>query len=317
MWDTLKKYAGPVLLGFGVVGIVAAIVYEFSELMRLAGSTLGSASQSLPLLAIGGVIVLILLLTAVAMIFSVLGLANKEQAMGLPEGSIRAVIALSLIVLFAILSVFLYQGVAGGPANIVENLSEDERTEFIKNHPAARDLQSQAFAVKDKAGEPLTNPDGTPKLSYNVIYRSAPDTASIDFAKQLLVLLGTLMTAITSFYLGAGTATSAAAAAQATDSTAPPPTISSISPTTHSIGNDGPVLHLQVMGSNLNVMTNAKIVRGGIQVIGTNVASNPTRVICDIAVSAATTPPGPPWDVVVDDGGSQSARLPSALTINA
>jgi len=57
--------------------------------------------------------------------------------------------------------------------------------------------------------------------------------------------------------------------------------------------------------------------RAGVQVIGTNVASSPTRVTCDITVSAATTPPGgPPWDVVVDDGVSKSAGLPGALTIN-
>ena len=64
------------------------------------------AGGSLPLLAIGGVVVLIFMLATVSMIFSALGLTNKELAMGLPEGSIRAVIALSLIVLFAILSDF-------------------------------------------------------------------------------------------------------------------------------------------------------------------------------------------------------------------
>jgi hypothetical protein len=71
------------------------------------------------------------------------------------------------------------------------------------------------------------------------------------------------------------------------------------------------------MGANLNIVTHVKIVRIGAQpVIGTNVGSSPTRVTCDITVSAATTPPGAPWDVVVDDGGTQSATLPGALTIN-
>jgi hypothetical protein len=48
----------------------------------------------------------------------------------------RAVIALSLIVLFSILSVFLYQGVSTiGQLNVVENLSEADRTQFIREYP--------------------------------------------------------------------------------------------------------------------------------------------------------------------------------------
>jgi hypothetical protein len=169
--------------------------------------------------------------------------------------------------------------------------------------------------VRDKDGQPLKNSDGTPRELYTVTYRSENRQASDDFAKQLLVLLGTLMAAITSFYLGAGTATSAAVAvAQATDTTKP--TITSINPTTHSIAAAA-TLHLEVMGNNLNVITHVKIVRAGGQVIGANVTSNPTKGVCDIAVGTATTPLGAPWDVVVDDGATKSTTLPAALTIAA
>jgi hypothetical protein len=260
------------------------------------------------------------LLTAVAMIFSILGLANKDQAMGLPEGSIRAVIALSLIVLFAILSVFLFKTVsAGGRTYTVVNLSDTERTQFIRDHVNARDVQSliykdkdgQQIVAKDKDGQPLKNDDGTPRYFYDVSYNST-NSASDDFAKQLLVLLGTLMTAITSFYLGAGTATSAAAATQTAASANPPPTASGIDPKSHSISNGGPTIHLKIAGTNLNSITHVKIMSAGVQIIGTNVASNPTQVICDLDVTKAT--PGI-WDVVIDDGGSKSAALPGALTI--
>ena len=59
------------------------------SLVWVGTSDTSDNSFSLPLLAIGGVIVLILVLTIVAAIFGFLGLANKDQAMGLPEGSIR------------------------------------------------------------------------------------------------------------------------------------------------------------------------------------------------------------------------------------
>jgi hypothetical protein len=323
--QTLRNYGLPIVL---IIVLIVALFVGFIELKGLVTSSSGAlpsgalpsgASPSdasltgalLSLLAIGGVIVLILMLTVVAAIFWLLGLTDKTQAMGLPDGSIRAVIALSLIVLFAILSVFLYQGVStGGHVSTVENLSDADRAQFLRDHPTALDLQ--AVLAKDKDGQPLKNTDGTPKNFYTVTYRS-PNPTSDDFAKQLLVLLGTLMTAITSFYLGAGTAVSAASAAQTAAN--PPPTLSGVKPTLHTITTDGPVIKLQVTGSNLNVITGVKIARAGVQIAGTNVASNATNVTCDIAVSAATTPPGAPWDVAVDDGGSISASLPGALTI--
>jgi hypothetical protein len=309
--DTFRKYGGPILVGFGVIPVVVTLGVAFWLLMKLVPK---DGSGSLALLAIGGVVVLILLLTAVAMIFKVLDLTNKDQAMGLPEGSIRAVIALSLIVLFAILSVFLYQGVStSGPLNTIANLSDTERAEFIRSHPTARDIQS--VLVKEPA---LKNADGTPKYFYDVSYRSTNATSD-DFAKQLLVLLGTLMTAVTSFYLGAGTATSAAKAGETAKTAGSPPTVSSITPSSASVAA-GPLIPLQIMGANLNNITHVKIVRTGAQqitIIGTNVHSSPTSVTCDIPVSTATTPTGLSWDVVVDDGGTQSFTKQGALTITA
>jgi len=55
------------------------------------------------------------------------------------------------------------------------------------------------------------------------------------------------MTAITSFYLGAGTAISSAAASQTAAS--PSPTVSSIKPTSHSIDSDGELINLEVLGA--------------------------------------------------------------------
>ena len=58
---------------------------------------------------------------------------SGPEALGLPEGSIRAVIALSLIVLFAILAVDLYANVStGGRLNTVQNLSLSVRPETLR-----------------------------------------------------------------------------------------------------------------------------------------------------------------------------------------
>ena len=314
VWDILNNYSGSILLGLFAAGLIAVLGIVLTRLI----SSLGAVQESpgfLPMLAIGGVISLILVLTIVATIFSILGITNKTQAMGLPEGSIRAVIALSLIVLFAILSVFLYRGVSeGGPLYTIQHLSDDERAKFLSDRPTIRDVQ--AVVVVDAKKEPIKNASG--KLLYDISYRGPPNPVGDDFAKQLLVLLGTLMTAITSFYLGAGTAQSAASTSQAAASSHPAPTVSVVSPTVHSIATGGAVIHLQVTGTNLNIITRVKIARAGVEVAARNVASNPTSVTCDVDVSTTTTPPGgAAWDVVVEDGASISVRLPGALTINA
>ncbi len=65
------------------------------------------------LIIVLGVSVLIVLLFIIAAGFSALGMGDPKQAMGLPEGSIRAMIALLLIIVWVILSVFLFNAVQG------------------------------------------------------------------------------------------------------------------------------------------------------------------------------------------------------------
>lgn len=293
--ETIKKYSGAILTCVGALVLVGILCFIFWLLTGLAPKGDGG---SLPLLAIGGVVVLIFMLAAVAMVFSALGLSNRELAMGLPEGSIRAVIALSLIVLFSILSIFLYQGVSRGNVVTIAEMSVADRTEFIKAHPNALDLQS--VPTNGKAG------------FFDVSYRSA-NPASDDFAKQLLVLLGTLMTAITSFYLGAGTVTSAVKAGNEPGgpaaATAPSP--GSVLPATHSIAA-GP-LDLTIKGTNLNVITNVRIVKAGSPAItATKVMSSPNQITCTFDVSHASQGI---WDIEMDDGGSKSAKLPGKLSL--
>jgi len=298
--EFLNKYGAAILTAIAALVAVILLCIVFWGLKDLV--PLGE--RALPLVAIGGVVVLILLLTAVATMFSILGLTNKTQAMGLPEGSIRAVIALSLIVLFAILSIFLYQGISNGGARFkIDEMSTADRAEFIRN-PNARDIQSSE--TKGKPG------------FYDVTYRSA-NTASEDFAKQLLVLLGTLMTAITSFYLGAGTATSAVKAgnevsANAAAASTPTPTITDVKPTTHSIATDGATLHLEITGTNLDGIRQVQLVKPGDPSIGgTAVAPGSTKLSCDFDVSTA---PLGTWSIEVSEG-AKPAKVAGSVTITA
>jgi nitrogen fixation/metabolism regulation signal transduction histidine kinase len=296
--EFLNKYGAAILTAVAALVAVILLCVVFWGLKGLV--PLGD--HALPLIAIGGVVVLILLLTAVATMFSILGLTNKDQAMGLPEGSIRAVIALSLIVLFAILSVFLYQSISIGGARFkIDEMSTADRAEFIRSHTNARDIQSSE--TKGKPG------------FYDVTYRSA-NPASEDFAKQLLVLLGTLMTAITSFYLGAGTVTSAVRTGSeaANPAAASAPTFTDIKPTTHSIAADGSTLHLEATGTNLAGITGVKLVKSGATPIdGTKVATSATKISYDFAVSSAQQGT---WNIEVSEG-AKPAKVVGTLVIAA
>jgi hypothetical protein len=251
---------------------------------------------SLPVLAILGMLLLLTTLAAVSVAFGHFGLSDKSQALALPEGSIRAVIALSLVIIFAILTVFLYGTLASGTrlSGGVEIPGDTfDRSAFLLSHPNIKDV-----VVISKG-----------KTSTTVALVVAVDPAGVDFAKQLLTLVGTLMTAVTAFYFGAKTA---AGAAQGADGVSKPPlTLRSITPATSNRAQ-GP-FSLTIAGDNLNTVTSVKIVQGSVQIDATDVHSNPNSVVCTVPIDVAT--PTGAWDVVVVDSDTRSERLPAALTV--
>ena len=90
------------------VGVLCFGAFVLLFLMLKAGLESPDPTIKLPILVITGVMALFATLALVAVTFSVAGLSDETQALGLPEGSVRAAIALSLIVIFAITSIYLY-----------------------------------------------------------------------------------------------------------------------------------------------------------------------------------------------------------------
>jgi hypothetical protein len=156
----------------------------------------------LPLLMTIGVILLIATLGAYAVVLAWLGLSPKEpretQALGLPEGSIRAVLALSLVLVFAILSVFLFNQLQSPPQLVSQGLTAEQ----VALLPPGQVLRISP----DPSSSPQTfTVDVTPS-----------STAANQVAQQLVTVLATLVTAVAAFYFGASTVKEAhAAAAQA------------------------------------------------------------------------------------------------------
>ncbi len=147
----------------------------------------------LPMLLIVGVVVLLAALACDAVILNLLGLSNRKQALGLPAGSVRAVIALSLILVFSIIAVFMFTQQAQ-PGTVQ---SKGLTAELVQTLP-----KDQVVAI---VAEPSTSP-----AIYDVTVEQLTP-ASTQIAMQLITILGTLVTAVAAFYFGASTGRSTGA----------------------------------------------------------------------------------------------------------
>jgi hypothetical protein len=242
----------------GVLLLGGALVFMAYKL-GLSNST---PEVLLPLLVVGGVLSLLVVLSLVSVLFQTLGLADPKQALALPEGSVRAVIALSLVVLFAILSIFLYGSLStSGKIQSLPNLTTEKKDEFVKNVPMAQVV--------------LVQPTGT---TFTVFYREPHNPAGEDFAKQLLVMLGTLVTAVASFYFGANTVASAHKAAKGGDNEGDPNGMS-LEGIDKASAMQGESLSFKISGKGLGSVTEANFVRDDADPIPTVIgAKGPTQV---------------------------------------
>jgi hypothetical protein len=169
VWDVISSptFVGLLVFSFSLIGIGILIWVVVTKL----GTGMG-----LPLLALSSVLLLLAALLVFTTLIHLIGLSDSKSALGLPEGSVRAFLALALLGLFSVMASSVLPGPTG-------------------------------------PGQP-------------------PD----DFAKQMLTLVGTLMTAVISFYFGSSSPTGSTTTSSAIGSaTASPPTgASTTSPPTDS-----------------------------------------------------------------------------------
>lgn len=128
---------------------------------------------------------LTILLTSMTVIFQQLGLSNSKQALGLPEGSVRALIALFLLTMFVIVTVHLFEYIA--------------QVGVVK-------LAGLSAADKDKLTNVLLVTQGADG-KFDVWIRAQNDAAE-RFIQQVFTAILTLVTAVSAFYFGARGASS-------------------------------------------------------------------------------------------------------------
>lgn len=68
-----------------------------------------------------------LLITAMVSVLSALELTDRRRAFGLPDGSVQAIIALSLVLIFVIASLYLYSTLPVKAADVDADLVQNKR----------------------------------------------------------------------------------------------------------------------------------------------------------------------------------------------
>jgi hypothetical protein len=282
-WPT----AVAITLGVMVVGVLILIV------TTLARQPAQGPDVLLPLLVIAGTIFLLTTLAIVSLLFAVFGLADQKQALALPDGSIRAVIAVSLIVLFAIVTIFLYDNLSGRTRAIHE-MDATQVEAFLKDRPPEQILRVNP--------DPKTAP---PDAKFTVIYRDVPSQPSQDFAKQLMVLLGTLVTSVAGFYFGANSVASAVSAGKGD---AGDMKLTGVAPAT--IPPSGKQ-QIAINGSNLGKVNDVTFRQGKDTIYAEIDKVEDTKVTCSLSLDGTKSGK---WDVIVSDGTNMK-KLPDVLEI--
>jgi hypothetical protein len=289
--DDWQKKTLLVLVVLGALGVGSTFAWVGWGLkLDAAGPEL-----TLPLIVIIGAVVLLLTLALVAVTFSILDMQDKTQALALPEGSVRAVIALMLLLVFAIAAIFLYSNVSSsGKLRSVENLTA-----------------AQVNGMKKQVAILFTVPELSEKKDekYTAYYKDPTSDAANDIAKQLIVLLGTLVTAVASFYFGSSSVASARDAADRAFRGVAGPNATGVNPP--ALNADGTLQSLTITGVNLQNVTAVELVSGDkktrINADPGSVKASATNVSCNVTVPKGT-PPGS-YDVTVTDNTNNSSII--------
>ena len=154
---------------------------------------------ALPLVLIFGVIDVFIVLTLAGKIFINTSYGCKDEALGLPSGSVRALIALSLIIIFAIMAIFMYNQLS--PSANMLHVSANQ-TVIFANGTAFTNTGGDTYVLAD------------------------PSQAQRDFSGQTLTTVSTLVVALSGFYFG----TKAVATAKGKESSEDPLSITPTGP---------------------------------------------------------------------------------------
>ncbi len=180
--------------GFLGAGLVALGLLAFVGTVAVTSS---SAPSSLAFAAMSGVALLSLTLVGIMVLTRAVGMTDGTQALGLPQGSVRALLAFALAIVFVSVASWTLGGLFDpmGPEVAKDQGATADVEAFLKPYDNDRYIIVQ------------TQPD--PKTSAVSVYlrREAPEKDVVDIAKQIVTISATVLVTIVGFYFGSKSTT--------------------------------------------------------------------------------------------------------------
>lgn len=151
--------------------------------------------KTAPLQVLLGSAVFIALIALIVVVFARLGLYDRSAPLGLPEGSVRALLALILLIIFIIF------------ANVIfGQLSGAKGTQVVAYSGLSAD-QVSALPGKVETRTPMTAVTGQAAAFEGTYRLETPSEDAANLGQQVVTGLLTLVAAISAFYFGSGSVT--------------------------------------------------------------------------------------------------------------
>lgn len=189
-----------------LTGVIVAVglmllVFGFAFMLSMRSN---QPSMSNPVWFVGMMIIFGAALALIAVVFKWLGLATATEAFGLPTGSVRTLLAVAVMVLFAVFGLAAIANDDGGP-----------------RHPASKPLEKSAVAAPGALDAEIKRyqgfgiiavPVGAGPVAGSTELQLYPQeetprpVETTNLLKQIITALVTLLTSVVSFYFGSRSA---------------------------------------------------------------------------------------------------------------
>lgn len=194
----------------GAVSWVAVAVLSFGGVVVAA--TLHASAPTLPWPAsfVGLLLGVVVVLALVAALFRMLGLSNPKEAFGLPSGTVRTVLALGVMVLFAVCALTFLAAPAGVKeigAWLAQGQAAQASVEPDMLKAEVERYEKAGWTVLVKSvGVNAAEPTKKMPAELTLFRAPVPSRDQSDMEKQVLTAITALMTTVVGFYFGSRTA---------------------------------------------------------------------------------------------------------------
>ena len=192
-----RRAQGPAVL----IALIALLIAAIALLVVFGTQSFDTAAAAIAkktpffgiFIAVISVAALLFLLIFLAIVLSTYKLSDHPYALGLPKGSVRAILALSLVVIFITTAIFLVEVADLDPTGVTT------RNMSVQNE---KELGSLREALEPNHAVLAQSVDLETKRIEVKIVSPGSGTARVDLAKQIFTTIATVLVTVVGFYFG-------------------------------------------------------------------------------------------------------------------